>query len=160
MEIEIETQKNNMLLNRKEIYFTITHTDEKTPSRAFVGTELANKLNIKRENLVIEYIKPVFGLQKTRCYAKVYTSHGNAKKYERDYLIKRNQTVAGKKEEKTEEKKEKTPEGEKETGDKKEKAEPSAAETEVKTEDDKKEDADKPAMGAEDEKKTAEGEKT
>ena len=106
MEIEIDSKKNNPLLKRTEVYFTVKHTGEGTPNREIIRTELADKLNSKKENVVINIIKPGFGIQKTTGYAKVYSSTESLKGLEREHILKRNklgETKKDKKEAKTSE---------------------------------------------------------
>ena len=65
MEIEIESKKNNPLMNRTEVFFTVTHKGEKTPNREIIRSELADKLNTKKENIIVSSIKSSFGINKT-----------------------------------------------------------------------------------------------
>jgi small subunit ribosomal protein S24e len=111
MEIEIDSQKNNPLLKRTEVYFTVKHTGEGTPNREIIRSELAEKLNSKKENVVVNIIKTSFGIQETTGYAKVYSSLESSKGIEREHILKRNklgETKKDKKETKTSE----TPTGE------------------------------------------------
>ena len=108
MEIEIDSKRNNPLLNRTEVHFTIQHENEKTPNREIIRSELAEKLNAKKENIIIDNIHSSFGIQKSVGYAKIYPSVKKAEELERKHILKRNK-IAGKKEkkegkEKTEEK--------------------------------------------------------
>jgi small subunit ribosomal protein S24e len=106
MEIEIDSKKNNPLLKRTEVYFTVKHTGEGTPNREIIRTELADKLNSKKENVVINIIQPGFGIQETTGYAKVYSSTESLKGLEREHILKRNklgETKKDKKEAKTSE---------------------------------------------------------
>lgn len=104
MEIEIDSKKNNPLFNRTEIRFTIHHTGEGTPNREIIRSELSEKLNAKKENIIINSINSSFGIQKSKGYAKIYASLKKSENPERKYILKRNQ-IAGKKEIKKEEKK-------------------------------------------------------
>jgi len=90
MEIEIESKRNNPLLNRTEIYFTIKHEGEKTPNREIIRSELAEKLNVKKESVIVNNIQSSFGNQVISCYAKVYTSLSKSKEIEKDHILKRN----------------------------------------------------------------------
>jgi small subunit ribosomal protein S24e len=63
MEIEIDSKRNNPLLNRTEIIFTIKHEGEGTPARELIRNELADKLNVKKENVVVNTINTSFGKQ-------------------------------------------------------------------------------------------------
>ena len=106
MEIEIDSKKNNPLLKRTEVYFTVKQTGEGTPNREIIRSELADKLNSKKENVVVNIIKPGFGIQETTGYAKVYSSPESLKGLEREHILKRNklgETKKDKKEAKTSE---------------------------------------------------------
>ncbi len=110
MEIEIDSKRNNPLLNRTEIYFTVKHTGEGTPNREIIRSELADKLNVKKENIVVSNVQSGFGIQEISCYAKIYSSLAKTKDIEQDYILKRNKLIEGEKPEKKVE--EKPPEAE------------------------------------------------
>ena len=103
MEIEIDSKKNNPLLNRTEVHFTIQHEGEKTPNREIIRSELAEKLNAKKENIIINDIQSSSGIQKSIGYAKIYSSVKKAEEMERKHILKRNK-ISGKKEKKEGEK--------------------------------------------------------
>ena len=110
MEIEIDTKRNNPLLNRTEVYFTIKHLGEKTPNREIIRAELADKLNTKKEDVIINSIHTTFGIQEITGYAKVYSSHDKLKGLERKHILVRNKLIQEKKKEKKEEAKVAKPE--------------------------------------------------
>jgi len=151
MEINIDDKRNNPLLNRTEIHFTVIHKGEKTPDRELVRTELAEKLNAKKENVVVNYINPSFGLSESIGYAKVYDSKKGMEELEREYVLKRNTPGGAKKEKPKEEgkseepkKEESTEETDKQESEQKEKEEetqekPEEQKTEGKTEPENKE---------------------
>ena len=103
MEIEIYSKKNNPLLNRTEVHFTIQHEGEKTPNREIIRSELAEKLNAKKENIIINDIQSSSGIQKSIGYANIYSSVKKAEEMERKHILKRNK-ISGKKEKKKGEK--------------------------------------------------------
>ena len=105
MEVQIDSKKNNPLLDRTEVYFTVKHLGEKTPNREIVRNELAEKLSSKKENVVVNFIKPGFGTNETTGYAKIYSSLQKAKEIEETYILARNKLIEGKKKEKKTEKK-------------------------------------------------------
>lgn len=113
MDINIDSKRNNPLLNRTEIHFTVKHKGEKTPNRELVRTELADKLNAKKENIIVNYINPSFGLSESTGYAKIYDSQSKLKNQEREYMLNRNNLGKSKKE-KPKEKEEKPSEKPKE----------------------------------------------
>jgi len=104
MEIEIDSKKNNPLFDRTEVHFTIQHEGEKTPNREIIRSELAEKLNAKKENIIINDIQSSSGIQKSIGYAKIYSSVKKAEEMERKHILKRNK-ISGKKEKKEGEKK-------------------------------------------------------
>lgn len=112
MEIEIESKRNNPLLNRTEIFFIVKYEGEGTPTRELIRSELADKLNVKKENIIVNTIDSSFGKQEISGYAKVYSSLAKAKDTERDHFLLRNQLIEAEK--KSEKKVEKPPEAPKE----------------------------------------------
>ena len=144
MEIEIESKRNNSLLSRTEVYFNIKHTDGKTPNRDIIKSELAGKLNAKKDVIIIDIIKSSFGIQETKGYAKIYSSNKKLEEIERKYKIKRNTT--GKKQDKKEEPKEEKAEKPADADEKKEETSDQVKETpkeEKKPEEKPKEESEK-----------------
>jgi small subunit ribosomal protein S24e len=109
MEIEINTKKNNPLLNRTEIRFTVKHQGEKTPNREIIKSEIAEKINAKKENIIIDFINSGFGIQESSGYAKIYSPAKIGEEIERKHILKRNKIIS-KKEKKEDAKVEKQPE--------------------------------------------------
>jgi small subunit ribosomal protein S24e len=103
MEIEIDSKINNPLFNRTEVHFTIQHEGEKTPNREIIRSELAEKLNAKKEDIIINDIQSSSGIQRSIGYAKIYSSMKKAGEMERKHILKRNK-ISGKKEKKEGEK--------------------------------------------------------
>jgi len=109
MNIEIVEKKENKLLNRTEVHFRVIHEGEKTPERELVKNDLAEILKAKKGNIVLEYLKPEFGIQQSIGYAKIYKSMDDAKRVEKEHILKRNKFGAEKEkkeDKKAEEKKE------------------------------------------------------
>jgi small subunit ribosomal protein S24e len=90
MEIEIQSKNDNLLLGRTEVRFMIRHEGEGTPKRELVRTELAEKLSVKKETVMIDMMRSSFGERKTVGYAKIYKSIEDAKAGEADPILKRN----------------------------------------------------------------------
>lgn len=104
MEIEIQSKKENPLLQRTEVHFIVHHQGEKTPKRDLIRSELAEQLNTKKDAVIVDHMKSSFGSTDTTGYAKIYKNGDSAKEWEQKYLIKRNPiSGGGKKKEKTEE---------------------------------------------------------
>jgi small subunit ribosomal protein S24e len=108
MEIDIQSKVENPLLKRTEIRFVLHHNGEGTPKRELVRTELAQKLKVSKENVMLNFLKSNFGKTDTIGYAKVYKSIKEAKIQEREHIQKRNHVIAGEK--KPDVKKEEKPE--------------------------------------------------
>jgi small subunit ribosomal protein S24e len=96
MEINIDSKRNNPLLNRTEIHFSIQHEGEKTPNREIIKSELSEKLNVKKDNIIINNIYSSTGIQKTSGYAKIYSNIKMTKELERKHILKRNKIISGK----------------------------------------------------------------
>ena len=90
MEIEIQSKTDNLLLGRTEVHFVILHEGEGSPKRDLVRSELAEKLNTKKETIMIDFMRSSFGTRKTIGYAKIYKSIEDAKAGESDPILKRN----------------------------------------------------------------------
>lgn len=88
MEINITSDIQNALLNRRELVFTIAFTGA-TPSRKMVHAKLAAMINAPRNQLVIGSLKNRFGITQISGDARVYTTPEDLKKIEQAYLIKR-----------------------------------------------------------------------
>jgi len=102
MELEILEKRENPLLNRTEVKFRIKHEGEKTPERELVKNDLAEELKVSKDLIIIDYIRPHFGIAVSSGYAKIYKSGEDGKKVEPDYVLKRNNYGIKTKEEKKE----------------------------------------------------------
>lgn len=113
MEIEIIEKRENPLLNRVEVKFRVKHEGEKTPERDLVKSDLADMLKTDKNLVIIDRIRPSFGVAMSFGYAKIYNSLEDVKKVEPEYILKRNK-FGEKVEEKKTVKEEGKVEGEKE----------------------------------------------
>lgn len=109
MEVEVLLKKENLLMDRLEVDFKVSHPKEVTPKRKDVRTEIATLLKVQKDRVVIDHMKSEFGKPETLGYAKVYKTKSEALSYETEAVLKRNNLVEEKKD-KAEEK-EKTAEG-------------------------------------------------
>ena len=89
MDINITEDKNNALLNRREIKFTVKF-DGATPSRNDVKGKLVAMLNAPLELAIIQKMDGEYGMQELAGYAKIYEDAARMTQVERDYSIKRN----------------------------------------------------------------------
>ena len=93
MEIEITSQTKNPMLNRTDIHFTIQHTGEQTPKRELIRSEIADKLKVKKEQIIVDNMQSHFGISQTQGYAKIYKNIKEAQSYERKHILKRNNAL-------------------------------------------------------------------
>jgi len=98
MKIEIELQRENPLLNRKEIKFRVLHEGGGTPSRAEVISALKEALNLKKEVVVLRKVVSEFGRDTSVGEVRVYPTLEEAKKIEPEHILKRSGLVEEKKE--------------------------------------------------------------
>lgn len=89
MDIQVMEEKNNPLLNRREIVFRIIH-DDATPSRKSIVDRLAATMNSKRGMVIVDNIKTEFGKLESIGYAKIYENEERARQVERSHIIERN----------------------------------------------------------------------
>jgi small subunit ribosomal protein S24e len=89
MEIKVIEEKENPILNRREIKFVVEH-DGPTPSRKNVVEKIAATMNSKVGLVMVDSLKSEFGKRETLGYAKIYETEERAKEVERAYVIARN----------------------------------------------------------------------
>jgi small subunit ribosomal protein S24e len=89
LDIQVIVEKNNPLLNRREIIFKVLH-DEATPSRKSVVDRLAATMNSKEGLVIVDSLKTDFGKRETIGYAKIYETSERAKEIERSHIMERN----------------------------------------------------------------------
>jgi ribosomal protein S24E len=106
MEVEVLREKENPLLERKEVEFRVSHPNAPTPKRAEVLELLSKKLGVKPELVVIRRISTLHGRSYSSGLAHVYQRMERLLSIEPKYLLER-----GKPKEKVEKKpEEKKPE--------------------------------------------------
>jgi small subunit ribosomal protein S24e len=89
MEIKITEERENPILNRREVKFVVEH-DGPTPSRKSVIDKIAATMNSKVGLVMVDSLKSEFGKRETMGYAKIYESEERAKEVERAYVVARN----------------------------------------------------------------------
>jgi small subunit ribosomal protein S24e len=91
MEILVEKDRYNPLLKRRELYLKLVYWGEgPTPPRQAVREKLAGLFNASLDRIVVDYIKPEFGKQEAKCYAKIYDTTEDLMAIEEDHIIRRN----------------------------------------------------------------------
>ena len=91
MKIDILRQRENKVLNRREIDFRIDHVGGTTPSRADIRAKLAAQLDSDLSAVVIRRLKSRYGIGITEGIARIYTDSDHAKSIEIGYVLKRHE---------------------------------------------------------------------
>ena len=91
MEIKILEDKENKLLNRREVLFEVYHEDiGGTPTRKDIKMKLASILKKEADLLFIKKMETKRGTKVSVGTVNVYNSLEEAKRVEPEYIIKRN----------------------------------------------------------------------
>ena len=91
MQVKIDSTKNNPLLKRKEVGFTIVSgPKEKTPPRLDVKKAVAIEMQLGNDVVFIKRMRTKTGTSITVGVANVYQSVNQAKLVEPEYIRKRN----------------------------------------------------------------------
>lgn len=93
MDIKVIEDRNNPMLERREVIFKIEH-DGPTPSRKSVVDNIVATMNSKQGLVVVDRMKTEFGKRETVGYAKIYESEKRVIEVERPYVIERNAIAA------------------------------------------------------------------
>jgi small subunit ribosomal protein S24e len=88
MEILITSDKQNELLSRREVAFTLNYNGA-TPSRKLVQAKLAAMVNAGKDQVVLDSMKSRFGISVLTGSARVYQNKEDLVKLERGYLMTR-----------------------------------------------------------------------
>lgn len=89
-EIKITSEKDNPLLERKEIEFIIFHTGQGTPKRTDIRKKIAAMLNKDIECVYIKHLYSETGKPETKGEARIYESKERALAIEPKHIIERN----------------------------------------------------------------------
>ena len=91
LKVKIISEKLNPLLKRKEVDFTLEHSEEgQTSSRLEIKQNLANTLKTKPDLVFIEKVETKTGTTIAQGEANIYESTEQAKFVEREHIINRN----------------------------------------------------------------------
>ncbi|AUB55868.1 MAG: 30S ribosomal protein S24e [Methanobacterium sp.] len=94
MEIDIKEQVENPLLNRTEIHFDCIYQGESTPKVMEVKNRLVAQLNVDKNLLVVDRVKPSFGEGRADGYAKLYDSEEKLAQIEKEHVLEKNKEAA------------------------------------------------------------------
>lgn len=91
MEVKIVSTKENPLLKRKEVTFTVEHSSKgKTPARLEVKRAIAAELKMSEELVFIKRMQTMTGTNTAVGIANAYETVEQAKFIEPTYIRKRN----------------------------------------------------------------------
>ena len=99
MKIEITEKKENLLQERTEVRFTVDHTGEATPTRKAIIDAIAKMTSAGSNTVVLNNVDTQYGRGISKGYVKVYKSEDAARKFEREYLLKRSGIIKEEKKE-------------------------------------------------------------
>ena len=90
VEVEIESEKENKPMHRREMTLIVSHQGEPTPTRQQLKDRVSNLVNSSKDQLIIDSINTKFGKEESTVIARVYDDEESAAKYERKYQKERN----------------------------------------------------------------------
>jgi small subunit ribosomal protein S24e len=90
MEIDIKEQVENPVLNRTEIHFDCIYQGESTPKVLEIKNRLVAQLDVDKNLLVVDNVKPSFGEGKANGYAKLYDSEEKLVQIEKQHVLEKN----------------------------------------------------------------------
>lgn len=89
MKVQIESKKENPLLQRTEVRFSAEHDAEPTPTRDAVRTAIAGATGAPKERVIVDNMETEYGKGVSQGYAKIYDSDEALKKTERRHMLVR-----------------------------------------------------------------------
>lgn len=89
MKLEIQGKKENPLIGRQEISFSVTET-KATPSRKELREAIAAQTNSKEKNIIVDVLDTRFGTTDFKGEARVYENEEQLKKIELKPIVVRN----------------------------------------------------------------------
>ena len=89
--LKIIEEKDNKLIERKEIKFIVDHLGNPTPSRLEIRSKLSAILDANPETLFIIKTETEYGIGRTKGLAHLYDTLERAKAIESKYIIERHQ---------------------------------------------------------------------
>lgn len=89
MEITIKSDKQNKILNRRELDFVVKY-EGPTPSRTDVRKKLCALLNTEINLTLIQSMHSEYGVSEASGYAKIYDSEERMKTVEAKHVLERN----------------------------------------------------------------------
>ena len=89
MKIEILNEKENPLLERKEMEFKVIH-DKGSPKLDEVRKKISANLNLKNDFFVIHGLHSTYGMSESEGFLKIYETKERMEQIENKYVLIRN----------------------------------------------------------------------
>lgn len=89
VEVEIEQEKENKLMHRRELILSADHEGEGTPSRKDLNSEISNLVSSSKNEVVIDKVDTEYGKEKSMVHVRVYDDEEYVEEFERDYFQNR-----------------------------------------------------------------------
>ncbi|MCL4345730.1 MAG: 30S ribosomal protein S24e [Candidatus Thermoplasmatota archaeon] len=90
MNFKIVESKENKILKRKEIKYTLEYENSPTPSREVIKEIIARNTNSNKDLVIVDKNLQKTGLHLLEGYSKIYSKKEDAMLYEPDYELFRN----------------------------------------------------------------------
>lgn len=90
IDIDIESEKENELMNRRELTLRVYHGSSPTPERKVVEEKISELTGFDKDRVIVDSINPEFGKDESKVIARLYEKKDDVKKYEREYMLERN----------------------------------------------------------------------
>ena len=89
----VETsQTYNKLLRRHEFHAILAY-EQAPPARKEVAQAIASRFNVPENQVVILKMECMFGTRKMRIHSHIYDNADDVKRFEKEYILKRNGLV-------------------------------------------------------------------
>ncbi|MBS3817663.1 MAG: 30S ribosomal protein S24e [Candidatus Thermoplasmatota archaeon] len=89
VEVEIEHEKENKLMHRRELSLTVDHEGEGTPTRGTLTDKVASLVNASKGEIIIDNIDSEYGKGESSVEVRVYDDEEYLEEYEREYFKER-----------------------------------------------------------------------
>ncbi len=90
LEIEIETERENQLVNRRELKLIAHHPEQETPGRDRLKDVISNLVGVSKDKIIVDKINSEFGSKKSTISTRIYEDKEDALRYEQDYKLEKN----------------------------------------------------------------------
>ncbi len=92
MEIQIIEEKENPLLERREVQLRVIQ-DAGSPKISDLRKKIAAQLSLDEALFVVQHVNSEYGMNESRCMLKIYNSEERLKAVEAQHVLKKNGLV-------------------------------------------------------------------